>query len=93
MVLDLSFSNGPLLTGVNEDSDFPSAPTCELGHVLRDIIWRILYLRNRFGRGARIMMKKIVLKDSFRHVPVEITRAPVFSYVFSGLVVSISDCH
>ena len=39
------------------------------------------------------MMKKIVLKDSFRHVPVEITRAPVFSYVFSGLVVSISDCH
>ena len=75
------------MTGVNEDTDFSSGTTCELGHVLRDIIWRILYLRKRFGRGARIVLSKMYVKDAFRQVPVEITRAPVVGYVFGGLVV------
>ena len=74
------------MTGVNEDTDFSSVPTCELGHVLRDIVRRILYLRQRFGRGARIVLSKMDVKDAFRQVPVEITRAPVFGYVFGGLV-------
>ena len=87
VVHDLTFSSGPSTIGVKEDIDFSSAPTCELGHVLRDIIWRILYLRHRFGRGARIVLRKMDVKDAFRQVPVEITRAPVFGYVFGGLVV------
>ena len=40
VVRDLTISSG-----VNEDIDFSSAPTFEPGHVLRDINWRILYLR------------------------------------------------
>ena len=38
VVNDLTFSSGPSMTGVNEDTNFWSAPTRELGHVLRDII-------------------------------------------------------
>ena len=75
------------MTGVNEDTDFSSAPTCELGHVQRDIMWRILYLRKRFGRGARIVLSKMDVKDAFRQLPVEISRAPVFGHIFGGLVV------
>ena len=65
VVHDLTFSSGPSTIGVNEDTDFSSAPTCELGHVVRDIIWRILYLRHRFGRGARIVLSKMDVKDAF----------------------------
>ena len=87
VVHDLTFSSGPSTVGVNEDTEFSSAPKCELGHVLRDIIWHILYLRRRFGRGARIVLSKMGVKDAFRQVPVEITRPPVFGHVFGGLVV------
>ena len=87
VVHDLTFASGTSTTGVNGDTDFSSAPTCELKHVLRDIIWRILYLRQRFGRRARIVLSKMDVKDAFRQVPVEITRAPVFGYVFGDLVV------
>ena len=69
------------------DTDYSSAPTCDLGHVLRDIIWRTLYLRHRLGRRARIVLRKMDVKDAFRQVPGEITRAHVFGYVFGGLVV------
>ena len=55
VVHDLTFSSGPSMTGVNEDTDFSSAPACELGHVLRDIIWCILYLPQRFGRGGCLL--------------------------------------
>ena len=75
------------MTGVNEDTDASSSPRCELGHVVRDIIWRIQYLWQRFRRGVRIVPIKIDVKDAFREVPVEITRAPVFGYVFGDFVV------
>ena len=39
--LTMAFSN----PGVNADTDFESAPKCKLGHVLRDIVWGILFLR------------------------------------------------
>ena len=35
--LTMAFSN----PGVNGDIDFESAPKCKLGHMLRDIVWRI----------------------------------------------------
>ena len=37
--LTMAFSN----PGVNGDTDFESAPKCKLGHVLRDIFWRIFF--------------------------------------------------
>ena len=87
VVHDLTFSSGPSMTGVNEDSKVSSAPTRELVHVVRDTLWRILYLWQRFGRGARIVLSKIDMKCAFRQIPVEITHGPVFGYVFSDLVV------
>ena len=92
-VHDLTLSSGPSMTGVNEDSDFSSASTCELGHVLRDIIWYVLYLRQRFGRGVRIVLSKMDVKDAFRQVPVEVTRAPVFAIVSAVWVWSTGDCN
>ena len=87
VVHDLTFSSSPSTISVNEDTEFSSAPKCELGHVLRDIMWRIRNLRQRFGGGARIALRKMDVKDAFRQVPVEITREPVFGYVFIGLMV------
>ena len=75
------------------DTDYSSAPTCDLGHVLRDIIWRTLYLRHRLGRRARIVLRKMDVKDAFRQVPVEVTRAPVFGIVSAVWVWSTGDCN
>ena len=93
VVHDLTFSSGPSMTCVNEDTGFSSAFTCELGHVLRDIIWHVLYLRQRFGRGVRIVLSKMDVKDAFRQVPVEVTRAPVFGIVSAVWVWSTGDCN
>ena len=71
---------------LNEDTDYSFASTSELGYVLRDIIWCLLcflYLCQRFGSGERLVLSKIDVTDAFRQVSVEITRAPMFGYVFS----------
>ena len=53
---DLTFSSSQYARSVNADTDFAQAPSVELGHVLRNIIGRILYLRPRFGPRARIVL-------------------------------------
>ena len=55
--------------------------------MLRDVIWRMLYLRRRFGSGARIVLSKIDVSEAFR--PVSVLRAgpPVFGYSFREWVV------
>ena len=40
LMQDLTFSCGQSTTVVDEDTAFSSAPTCEIGHVPRDFIWR-----------------------------------------------------
>lgn len=75
------------MTGVNRETVFWSSPKCELGHVLRDIICRTMFLRQLICRGLRIVLSKMDVEGDFRHTPVEITRALVFSYVFGDLVV------
>ena len=30
--------------GINEDTETSAVPECTIGHVLRDVIWRIMYL-------------------------------------------------
>ena len=42
----------------------------ELGRVLRDVNWRILYLRRRFDPSARILLSKINSSEAFRQVSV-----------------------
>ena len=54
--------------GVNEDIDFESASKCKLGHVLSDIVWRILFLRRTLGPHTHIMLSKMYAKDAFRQV-------------------------
>ena len=63
-------------------------PPVELGRVLRNTIWRILYLRRRFGQRARIMLNKIDVTEAFRQVSVQWAGALVFGYVFRELVVA-----
>ena len=43
IILDLTMAF--LNPGVNGNTNFESAPKCKLGHVLRDIVWRVLFLR------------------------------------------------
>ena len=57
VVHGLPFSSGPSTAGVQKDTDFPSATTCELGRVLRNIVWRILHLRTGFGLRVRIVLR------------------------------------
>ena len=87
VIHDLTFSSFPSGPGVNSDTDFDTAPPCKLGHVLRDVIWRILYLRRKFGTDARIVLSKMDVANAFRQVPVEFGRSPTFSYVFGNMVV------
>ena len=63
---DLTFSCVTPMTGVNEDTDYSLAPTCDHGHALRDIIWRTPYMRQQLGGGARIVLRKMDVKDAFR---------------------------
>ena len=83
----LMFSSGPPITGVDEDTDCSSASIGEFSQLLRDIIWCILYLCQRFCSGARILLSEMEVQDAFRQVPHEITRAPLFGYVLGDLVV------
>ena len=45
IIHDLTFDGSGSRTSVNIDTDFDCAPSCELGHVLRDVLTRVLYLR------------------------------------------------
>ena len=46
---DLTFARAGGHSSVNDDTDFSSAPSCELGHVLRYVLLRVLF----FAAGAR----------------------------------------
>ena len=84
----MTFSVSPRANSVNTDTDFEQDPPVELGGVLRDVTWRILYLRRRFGPGARIVLSKIDVSEAFRQVSVQWAVAPVFGYSFRGWVVT-----
>ena len=81
--LTMAFSN----PGVNGDTNFESAPKCKLGHVLRDIVWRILFLRRTLAPHTHIMLSKMDVKDAFRQVAVEWDGCTKFGYVLGDFVV------
>ena len=81
--LTMAFSN----PGVNGDTNFESAPKCKLGHVLRDIVWRILFLRCTLAPHTHIMLSKMDVKDAFRQVAVEWDGCTKFGYVLGDFVV------
>ena len=87
IIHDLTFECSPVSRSVNADTDSEVAPKVELGHVLRDIVWRILWLRRTYGPSARIVLSKIDVTDAFRQVAVQWSGAPVFGYSVGDLVV------
>ena len=46
-----------------------SAPPGELGSVLGDVLWPVLFLCQKHGRNARILLPRVDVIDSFRQVP------------------------
>ena len=88
VINDLTFSVSPRANSVNTDTDFEQDPPVELGGVLRDVTWRILYLRRRFGPGARIVLSKIDVSEAFRQVILQWAVALVFRHSFREWVVT-----
>ena len=52
----ITFASSPLSP---EDTDFSTAPPYQLGHVLREVVWRKLYLRRKYGVDARLVLSKM----------------------------------
>ena len=88
IVHDLSFASAGGRTSVNSDTDFSSAPPCELGHVLREALLRVLFLRQTHGRSVPIVLCRVDVKEGFRRVLVDPVGASVFGYVTGGRAVS-----
>ena len=84
---DLAFARAGGLTSVNGDTDFDSAPPSELGHVLREVLPRVMVLRQTHGSNARILLCRMDVKDAFRQALVDPVGAPVFGYVVRDRVV------
>ena len=91
IIHDLTFTAGTR-SSVNGDTDFSQAPECLLGHVLTDILKRILYLRQMHGVAAEIMLCRIDVKEALRQVVVNPSGASVFAYVFDGVGVVDLRC-
>lgn len=72
---------------VNANTDFACATLCKLGHVMRDVLLQMLYLRPKFGRNVRVVLSKLDIKQGFKQIPIAPARAPVFEYVVDDLLV------
>ena len=67
---------------MNDDIDFSAASPCELGHVFEDVCRWILYLRQRHGVVAHVMLCRIDVKDAFRQIVVDPLHAAKFEVTF-----------
>ena len=84
---NLTFARAGGRTSVNGDTDLDSAPPFELGHVLREVLLPVMFLRQTHGSDARILLCRVDVKDAFRQVLVDPSGSPVFGYVFGDRVV------
>ena len=78
IIHDLTFARGGDRTSVNGDTDFDSAPPSELGHVLRELLLRVVFLRQTHGSTARIVLCRVDFKYVCRWVLVDPAGAPAF---------------
>ena len=90
IVHDLSFASAGGRTSVNSDTDFSSAPPCELGHVLREAFLRVLFLRQTHGCSARLVLCRVDVKEAFRQVVNPV--GAVFGFVTAGAWSWICGC-
>lgn len=58
IIYDLS-SQSSRCASVNEDTGFYRAPTCELGHVIRDVLLRVMYSRQKIVVKVRTVLCKL----------------------------------
>ena len=87
IIHDLTFARAGSRSSVNGDADFSSAPSCELGHVFKDVLLRVLFLRQLHGPTARIVLCRVDVKDAYRQVLVDPVGAPGFGYAVGEYVV------
>ena len=87
IIHDLTFARAGDHSSVNDDTVLFSAPSCELGHVLRDVLLRLLFLRKLRGPTARIVLFRVDVKYVFRQVLVDPVGVPVFGYAVGEYVV------
>ena len=86
IIHDLTLARAGGHPSVNDDTYFSSAPSCELGHVLQDVLLRVLLLRQMHCPTAIIVICRIDMKDAVRQVLVDPVGAPVFGYTMGGYV-------
>jgi len=91
IVHDLTFAAAGR-TSVNADTDFAQAPECLLGHVLFDILSRIVFLPQLHGDEIEILLCRVDVKDAFRQILVDPSGAAVFGYVMGDEVVVDLRC-
>ena len=84
---DLPFACAGGHSSVNDDTDFSSAPSCAIGHVLRGVLLRVLVSRQMRGPTARMILCRVDVKDALHQVLVYPVGAPVFGYAIGGYVV------
>ena len=87
IIHDLTFARAGDRSSVNDDTDFSSSPSCELGHVRQDVLLRVLFLRQKHAPTARIVFCPVDVKYAFRQVFVGPVGAPVFGCAMGGYVV------
>lgn len=84
---DLSFSPSRDRSSLNHLTDAKKAPRSGLGHVLPDVLTCIMYLRQRLGRTAHIVLSKVNVKDACRQIRVNSAGTPAFGYRLGDTVV------
>ncbi len=72
-------------TSVNADTDFSCAPECLLGHVLFDILSRILFLRQLPVTASKSCFAGSMSRKPFQ-ILVDPSKAAVFGYVMGDVV-------
>ena len=93
IIHDLTFAAGATVrSSVNDDTYFTQAQECGLGHVLHDIISRVLYLRKLHGVELNIFIRRVDVKDAFRQMLVDPAGAPAFGYTMGDVVVVDLRC-
>ena len=87
IICDLTFARAGYHSSVNGNTVIFFAPSCELGHVLTEVLLQVLPWRKKHGPTARIVLCRVDVKDAFRHVFADPERAPAFRYGMGGYAV------
>lgn len=79
----LTFAGSGNRLSVNDDTDFDSFPPYKLGHLLHDVLFRVLYLPQKHWPGARIVLCRIDVKEAYRQTSGD-QKGPLFQVTELG---------